>query len=226
MKVIRNADAYYNELMGKEWHPMYDSVQRVSKMFSGYTPSTIPSGQYMTIAQRYATDPIMARLPETVIDGWLQTICDTVAFIYLSTVALRIHKDKSAKERYTSDYAPETMFKILLELTPDSTAEEKFLIIDRIMNVTHPRGSLANLFIEGGEHALDEISGKNKQYGDTDSIRRVGNDKMGNGVQRQGKDRAHGRNRLRGQLHDRADKRKDLQHGNKELHKPRLPKKK
>ena len=156
--------------MEKEWHPMYDSVQRVTKMFSGYTPSTIPSGQYMTIAQRYAAEPIMARLPETVIDGWLQTVCDTVAFIYLSTVALRIHKDKGAKESYTSDYAPETMFKILLELTPNSTAEEKFMIIDRIMNVTHPRGSLANLFIEGGEHALDEISGKKDTNGKRNGI--------------------------------------------------------
>lgn len=175
MDIIEKADPYFDRLMREEWHPMYMSVGRVKCQISGFTPSLIQSGQYMTMAQRFASDPIKARMPESVIDRWLEKVCDTVAFIYLSTKALR-SGNENADKKYLSDFAPEMLFRILLELRPNSTVEEKFMLIDRILNVTHPRGDLASLFITGGRSALDEISGKKKK---NDGVREKG--KIGTG---------------------------------------------
>lgn len=160
--IITNADRYADEIRRNEWHPLCKSLKRLEGSEEPFSPSLISSGQYMTIAERFADDPIKARLPESVIDRWLDNICDNIAFIYLSTYSFRVLKKNILNQKYISDYAPQKMFKIMLELRPNSSVEEKFLLIDRILNVTHPRGELASLFIEGGKTALSEISGTNE----------------------------------------------------------------
>lgn len=57
-----------------------------------------------------------------------------------------------------SDYGLEPLWKLANELMSTSSAEQKLLIIDQMLNVVHARGDLAALFIEGGSGALGQLS--------------------------------------------------------------------
>ena len=60
--------------------------------------------------------------------------------------------------------------EILDQYKPSMTPEEVLVLVNRALDVTHDRGSLAEVFIQGGAEALDAISHSNKsgkfpQYG-------------------------------------------------------------
>jgi hypothetical protein len=48
---------------------------------------------------------------------------------------------------------------LLAQLRRVKTPEEKVVIIDQILNVIHQRSDLAGRFVEGGSHALSQLSG-------------------------------------------------------------------
>lgn len=48
---------------------------------------------------------------------------------------------------------------LLAQLRRTKTPEEKITIIDQILNVVHQRSDLAGRFVEGGSHALSQLSG-------------------------------------------------------------------
>ena len=61
--------------------------------------------------------------------------------------------------------------KVLDQYNPSMTPEEVLVLVNRALDVTHDRGSLAEAFIQGGTEALDAISHSNKsgkfpQYGE------------------------------------------------------------
>lgn len=57
-----------------------------------------------------------------------------------------------------SDYGLEPLFDICAEFDDDMSAEETLVLINRALDVTHMRGDLASMFIEGGSQALTRIS--------------------------------------------------------------------
>jgi len=59
-----------------------------------------------------------------------------------------------------SDYGIQPIAKILDELSPASTPEDKLLIINRCLDIIHCRGDLASAFIQGGRATCSSISGQ------------------------------------------------------------------
>jgi len=57
-----------------------------------------------------------------------------------------------------SDYGLEPIYDILKEYEPDMEPWEKFIIVNRIIDVTHQRGDLASAFIEGGSKTCADLS--------------------------------------------------------------------
>jgi len=64
---------------------------------------------------------------------------------------------------FISDYGLKPLEDLLVELLRASTPEEKLLIIDRMLNVVHQRSDIADWFVEGGSHALGQLSGSPTQ---------------------------------------------------------------
>ncbi len=58
-----------------------------------------------------------------------------------------------------SDYGTEPLVKLAFELAREKSAENKVVIIDKMLNVVHQRSDLASWFIEGGSSSLSNISG-------------------------------------------------------------------
>lgn len=64
---------------------------------------------------------------------------------------------------FISDYGLEPLEKLLVQLLRATNPEEKLLIIDRMLNVVHQRSDIADWFVEGGSHALGQLSGSPTQ---------------------------------------------------------------
>ena len=60
---------------------------------------------------------------------------------------------------YVSDYGLEPLQKLLYELKLKKTPEERLVVIDKMLNVSHQRSDLASWFVEGGSKALSNLSG-------------------------------------------------------------------
>lgn len=56
-----------------------------------------------------------------------------------------------------SDHAMAPLWKLAVELQAADSDEDKLVLIDRILQITHQRSELAELFVEGGVRTLDEI---------------------------------------------------------------------
>ena len=59
---------------------------------------------------------------------------------------------------FISDYGLKPLEELLAELLRASSPEEKLLLIDRMLNVVHQRSDIAEWFVEGGSHALAQLS--------------------------------------------------------------------
>jgi hypothetical protein len=57
-----------------------------------------------------------------------------------------------------SDYATEPLMKLGTELAKTDSPEEIIVLINRILDVTHQRSDIAEIFIEGGSESLELIS--------------------------------------------------------------------
>ena len=157
--IIETSKDMIDYIMKQEWHPFKMSLESISgHSFESKSKSyCIPFNQYKTMLERYSENPILANLPENLIDEWINIICYNTALIYCFTVEKRIYRNRDVNINFISDYGVPKILNILKELTPSSTVEEKLLIIDRVLNVVHGRGSMAYLFIEGGEDSLNKI---------------------------------------------------------------------
>jgi hypothetical protein len=65
-----------------------------------------------------------------------------------------------------SDYGISKLFHLaaLLSETPDPM--EKIVVMDRMLNVSHPRSDLASWLVEGGTRTLDELSSRPADAGE------------------------------------------------------------
>lgn len=57
-----------------------------------------------------------------------------------------------------SDFAIKPILDILSEYNEDTSAEDAFVIVNKCLDITHQRGDLSLIFIQGGRKTLDEIS--------------------------------------------------------------------
>jgi hypothetical protein len=58
-----------------------------------------------------------------------------------------------------SDYGLDPLLKLLPELEDAETAEQKLVVINKILDISHQNGDLTSLFLEGGRKNLNKISG-------------------------------------------------------------------
>lgn len=109
---------------------MVENVLRISvnNLVSGHQPAT----------------------PEDVLDGLVEP-ADQEAFvdwaINTETGGWRI-----------SDYGIEPLFKLAALLTETNDPMQKLAVVDRMLNVVHPRSDLASWFVEGGSRTLLQLS--------------------------------------------------------------------
>ena len=160
----------------------------------------IPSEQYKNLLQRYMQFGDNARIPDRIMDNWIELICNNLVELdYITQFAGHSQYfpeeefDDVFGETYTgtrdfegyadflenigfydwaqlpdgsdaiSDFGIEPIQKILIELSPTSTPEEKLMIINRCLSVFHCRGDLASAFIEGGSKTCETISGQKRR---------------------------------------------------------------
>lgn len=64
-----------------------------------------------------------------------------------------------------SDYGIRPLFKLAALLLETHDAMEKIVVIDRMLNVTHPRSDLASWFVEGGSRTLDVLASRPSELG-------------------------------------------------------------
>jgi hypothetical protein len=64
---------------------------------------------------------------------------------------------------FISDYGLKPLEELLVQLLKATSPEEKLLLIDRMLNVVHQRSDIADWFVEGGSHALAQLSGSPTQ---------------------------------------------------------------
>ena len=69
-------------------------------------------------------------------------------------------EDSKTGQPYLSDYGLEPLQKILIQLrnTPEDDIDRRIILLDKILNVVHPRSDLAALFVKGGSKALSDLS--------------------------------------------------------------------
>lgn len=132
----------------------------------------IPAEQYRRALERFMEEPTSFRLPESVVNGWMDIIMkNTCQFISLNKLYGRTECYEAnvrelrgagfyrwASEAW-SDLGAMKIYEILREYREDMSAGEKLVLINRCINVVHIRGSISRFFIEGGEEACDKISG-------------------------------------------------------------------
>lgn len=58
-----------------------------------------------------------------------------------------------------SDYALKPLINLAVELIMSNSSEQDLIICDKIFNVIHQRGDIAELFIQGGSESLFKLSG-------------------------------------------------------------------
>lgn len=61
-----------------------------------------------------------------------------------------------------SDFGLEPLQELANEIMGQDDPNEILMTIDKMLEVTHPRGDLAELFIVGGSDSLERISGLHK----------------------------------------------------------------
>jgi len=69
-------------------------------------------------------------------------------------------EDSKTGQPYLSDYGLEPLQKLLIKLrnTSEDNINERIMLLDKILNVVHPRSDLASLFVRGGSRALSDLS--------------------------------------------------------------------
>jgi len=68
-------------------------------------------------------------------------------------------EDPKSGQPYISDFALNPLLEHADQLYREQKSERKLVIIDKILNIVHPRSDIASWFVEGGSQALSQLSG-------------------------------------------------------------------
>ncbi len=66
---------------------------------------------------------------------------------------------KNEKGGFISDFGLDPLMSYVGELRRETKPEDKLVTIDKMLNVVHFRSDIAKWFVEGGSHALSQLSG-------------------------------------------------------------------
>ena len=150
--------------------------------------SLIPAEQYQQLLERYMTDPIMARIPDNVVSNWLSTIFRNTAILLslsrlkgnigpfpfddILAVYPKLPSNRDVVKRYRyrqglfrwvgyetfTDVGVQRLYEVIKEYRDDMTPEEKLILVNRLLDVTHYRGTMVKWFLEGGKETAERIS--------------------------------------------------------------------
>lgn len=198
-------DDYYDSPIGKAYENIWEGeiLEEFLEDKKNGIPhkqwNLIPSAQYQNLLNRYMQWGDNARIPDNLMDEWIQLIADNLVTLEYMT-AFAGHSQYFPKDAFEdvfgeeyegnydyeelseflenigyydwaqlpdgsdaiSDYGIQPIAKILEELSPASTPEDKLLIINRCLDIIHCRGDLASTFIQGGRATCSSISGQHK----------------------------------------------------------------
>lgn len=198
-------DDFYDSPIGKAYEDIYGSTilwEFLDDKRNGIPHKQwdlIPAAQYQNLLNRYMQWGDNARIPDGLMDEWIQLIANNLVTLEYMT-AFAGHASYFPQDDFEdvfgeeyqgqydyedlseflenigyydwaqlpdgsdaiSDYGIQPIAKILEELSPASTPEDKLLIINRCLDVIHCRGDLASTFIQGGRATCSAISGINR----------------------------------------------------------------
>ena len=196
-------DDFYDSPIGKAYENVYGSTilwEFLDDKKNGIPHKQwdlIPAEQYQNLLNRYMQWGDNARIPNGLMDEWIQLIANNLVTLEYMT-AFAGHASYFPQDDFEdvfgeeyqgqynyedlseflenigyydwailpdgsdaiSDFGIQPIGKILEELSPTSTPEEKLLIINRCLDVIHCRGDLASTFIQGGRSTCSRISGQ------------------------------------------------------------------
>jgi len=140
-------DEFYDEFDNSE---SYDSNQY--NLFTGDTDKITPDGEFTAWCKM--------KYKETGNDEYLREYNFTSAYEFLDEVK---HMDDylplfSNGQWVLSDYGLKPLYNLGEELANSNDVTEIIVLINKILDVSHQRSDLAELFIEGGSESLDFIS--------------------------------------------------------------------
>ena len=196
-------DEFYDSPIGKAYENVYGSsilLEFLDDKKNGIPHKQwdlIPAEQYQNLLNRYMQWGDNAKIPDSLMDNWIQLIANNLVTLEYMT-AFAGHASYFPQDDFEdvfgeeyqgqydyedlseflenigyydwailpdgsdaiSDFGIQPIGKILEELSPTSTPEEKLLIINRCLDVIHCRGDLASTFIQGGRSTCSRISGQ------------------------------------------------------------------
>lgn len=175
----------YRKQYTVEW--LIQDFLKTGKRFDRW--ELIPRQQYRTLLERYMDLGPAARIPDSVVDSWIHFIMKNTAIMmamakiygrslnyphseirrflpelpdglvpaleYMHSLGFFTPEDNP----YT-DAAAGTLYDILKEYRVNLLPEEKLILVNRCLDVTHWHGKMADKFLEGGSQMADEISGR------------------------------------------------------------------
>lgn len=126
-------------------------------LFTGELEEVTPDGEYTAWAKK--------RYQETGNKDYLKDYDWSSVYEYLDDV---MNIDDyvpffESGHAVMSDFGLEPLRKLVLTLLGQDRAEDIIITINKMLDVTHPRGDLAELFIKGGSKSLDFIAGFEKE---------------------------------------------------------------
>lgn len=126
-------------------------------LFSGELEEVTPDGEYTAWAKE--------KYKETGDKDYLREYDWNSIYEFLDTV---YHIDDfvpffESGHAVMSDFGLGPLRNLAMELITKERPEDMIILINKMLDVTHPRGDLAELFITGGSNSLDFIAGFEKQ---------------------------------------------------------------
>lgn len=170
------------ESMDDVWEQYYDVKDDVWHAFNHNKPvpfKVTKKNVIFSIWKQYARDgfvrnePLVNKLAERFIHNVLVLQINTE---WVGHTELSPEEDESYSEFQSeevreafydwtkqafSDFGLKPLWELITKLVDTIKPEEKVVIMDQILNVTHQRGDLASYFIEGGQQSLTELSNIN-----------------------------------------------------------------
>jgi hypothetical protein len=160
-------DVVEGKVKRQPWYPI--KLDRIKKIWQDYTRTgTIRDESGVDEISDDIVEIVAALDANTVLGG--HTSQDPKSLWEENEIEWTEERDERLTEYLTdetgawrlSDYGLDKLKDLAIKLMQAKTAEEKVLIIDQILNITHQRSDLAAMIVVGGRNALDELSGNIK----------------------------------------------------------------
>jgi hypothetical protein len=83
-----------------------------------------------------------------------------ILYNYLKEQFIDNYSETESGESFFSDYALESLNKLLIKIKQTFDYSKKIPILDQMLNIIHMRSDVASWYVEGGSKALSQLSGQ------------------------------------------------------------------